>query len=372
MRARPVCGAWLLIIGCAGWPTAVAHAQQGVSVAAKVWFYGDNTEFRNQFREGETLFGAAARGEARIALGNGVSVAGGVFVNQRFGSESAFELVRPVLSLSVKGTRSTFIFGTLDTPRAGEPLGPDRTGPHGLLPPVQRETLAFDRPYEAGLQWLFRGRRLNHDLWLQWQRLNTPEHRERLDGGARLDWRLNGHVAIPYQLHIVHEGGQLYAAGPVRDSLAMATGVALSSDLGDSNGAVAAREEPIVPLTATLELFALWSHDVPDRQQPQRTKDGAAFFGRGALEWPSWRAHLLFWRGDDFMKDEGDPNYQSFRRDGTRWRGIRDYAETGLTRTFRPARGALLEASFRYHRIEDHYEYSYRVLAVIDARAKLR
>ena len=62
------------------------------------------------------------------------------------------------------------------------------------------------------------------------------------------------------------------------------------------------------------------------------------------------------WRGDDFLKDEGDPNYQSVRRDGTRWRGIRDYAETGVTRTFAPAAGAILEASFRYHRIEDHYE----------------
>ena len=136
-------------------------------------FYGDNTEFRNPFSEGETIFGTAARGEARIELGNGVRLAAGVFTNQRFGSDSAFELVRPVLALSVRGRRSTFIFGTLDTPRAGTPPGPDRTGPHGLLPPIQRERLAFDRPYEAGLQWLFHGARLEHDLWLQWQRLNT-------------------------------------------------------------------------------------------------------------------------------------------------------------------------------------------------------
>ena len=125
-------------------------------------------------------------------------------------------------------------------------------------------------------------------------------------------------------------------------------------------------------VTGTLELLALWSHYVPDRQQPQRTRDGAAFFGRAAVEWPAWRAHLLMWRGDDFIKDEGDPNYQSVRRDGTRWRGIRDYAETGVTRTFVPAPGALLEASFRYHRIEDHYEYSYRVLARVRVTGKIR
>jgi len=209
-------------------------------------------------------------------------------------------------------------------------------------------------------------------LWLQWQRLNTPEHRERLDGGARVDCRLTGPVSIPYQLHIVHEGGQLYAAGPVRDSLAMASGVALSTARGVRSPPASSAEEPIPRLTGTLEVLALWSHDVPDRQQPQRTRDGAAFLGRGAIAWLSWRGHLLFWRGDDFTKDEGDANYQSLRRDGARWRGIRDYAEAGLTRTFRPARGALIETSFRYHRIEDHYEYSYRILAVIDTAAKLR
>jgi len=307
-----------------------------------------------------------------LELGNGVRLAAGVDANQRFGSESAFELVRPVLALSVRGRRSTFIFGTLDTPRAGMPPGPDRTGPHGLLPAIQRERLAFDRPFEAGLQWLFQGARLEHDIWLQWQRLNTPEHRERLDGGARLLWRVAPSLALPLQAHIVHEGGQLYDAGPVRDSLALAAGVVLSRTAKAEDSASQRNGGPQAATTGTLELLGLWSHHVPDRQQPQRTRDGAAFFGRAALEWRAWRTHLLMWRGDDYLKDEGDPNYQSVRRDGTRWRGIRDYAETGVTRTFIPVAGTVLEASFRYHRIEDHYEYSYRVLARVHVAGKIK
>jgi hypothetical protein len=370
MRARGVCRACLLIIVCAGW-SAPAQARQGLSAAGDVIFYGDNTQFRNAFSEGETILGVAARGEARIELGNGVRLAAGVDASQRFGSESAFELVRPVLALSIRGRRSTFVFGTLDTPRAGTPAGPDRAGPHGLLPPIQRERLAFDRPFEAGLQWLFHGARLEHDIWLQWQRLNTAAHRERLDGGARLQWRVARALALPLQAHIVHEGGQLYGAGPVRDSLAIASGVVLSRTTESGQSASAAGSLK-APTAATLELLGLWSHHVPDRQQPRRTRDGAAFFGRAALEWRAWRTHLLMWRGDDYLKDEGDPNYQSVRRDGTRWRGIRDYAETGVTRTFAPVAGAILEASFRYHRIEDHYEYSYRVLARVQVAAKIR
>ena len=346
-----------------------AAAQTSVTLQGTAIFYADNTEFRNPFREGETIFGAAVRGEARVDLNDRVAISAGAFGNQRFGSDSAFELVRPVLTMRVHGRRSTFLLGTLDTPRAGTPAGPDRAGPHGLLPPVQRETLAFDRPYEAGLQWLFNGSRLTHDMWLQWQRLNTPEHRERLDAGARLDWRWRGIFSLPLQAHIVHEGGQLYAAGPVRDSFALATGVTLSP-----------RHSPATPgespsrrkLAGSLDLLGLWSHYTPDRQLPARTRDGGAFFGRAAVEGYAWRGHLIMWRGDDYMKDEGDPNYQSLRRDGTRYRGVRDYAELGVTRTFGLAPGSLIEVSFRYHRIERHYEYSYRVLGVARLSARLK
>ena len=352
----------------------VAFAQPGLTLAADAIFYGDNTEFRNPFREGETIFGAAVRVEGRIEISDAVTLALGVFGNQRFGGETSFELVRPVLALQVQGRRSRFIIGTLVTPRAGQPAGPDRTGPHGLLPPIQRETLAFERPYEAGLQWMFNGSRLEHDMWLQWQRLNTPDHRERLDAGARMHWRMRGPFSLPLQTHIVHEGGQLHASGPVRDSVALATGVTIALPTsGDRLPPEGGSHQSVQSLQGTIELLGLWSHYVPDRQQPARTRDGAAFFGRAALQGGAWRAHLIMWRGDDFLKDEGDPNYQSIRRDGRRWRGVRDYAETGVTRTFRLAPGALIEASFRYHRVEpSHYEYSYRVLAVVAAKARIK
>lgn len=370
---RRLGGASLLIIGSIVAAARPAEAQQAITVQGSAIFYGDNTEFRNPFREGETIFGTAARGEARFELNDRAALSAGVFGNLRFGSESSFDLVRPVLTLIVRGRRSRFLFGTLDTPFTGTRAGPDRTGPHGLLPPIQRETLAFDRPYEAGLQWRFDGSRLSHDMWLQWQRLNTPEHRERLDAGARLDWRWRGIVSLPLQTHIVHEGGQLFAAGPVRDSFVLASGITLSRAPGTALDPSAIRQDgPHDRLDASLELLGLWSHHNPDRQEPSRTRDGAGFFGRAALEGFAWRAHLIMWRGDDYMKDEGDPNYQSLRRDGTRYRGVRDYAELGATRTFILAPGALIEVSFRYHRVERHYEYSYRVLGVARLSARIK
>ena len=169
---------------------STASAQERLTIRSDFLFYGDDTEFRNQFREGETIFGAAVRVTAEAGLNDRVTVAAGGFANQRFGSENAFEQVRPVLSLTVRGRRSAFILGTLPPLTSDAPAGPDRNGPHGLLPPLQRETLSYDRPYENGLAWTFNGSALQHHFWLEWQRLNTPAHRERFDGGMRTSYRL--------------------------------------------------------------------------------------------------------------------------------------------------------------------------------------
>jgi len=326
-----------------------APAPDRITVRADLLFYGDNTEFRNPFREGETIFGATGRVVVAAALTDRVTVSLGALGNQRFGGRDAFELVRPVASLEVRTARSSFLFGTFPARAEGALTGPDLGGPHGLLPPLQRETLTFDRPYEAGLQWTFSSRVLTHEAWLEWQRLNTAEHRERFDAGLAGAWAAGRRMLIPFGLHIVHEGGQLFASGPVADSVAASTGVIVRGRL--SRG-----------VTVRTEAQAVVSRVVPDRESPARTRAGAGMFLRASAERAPWRAHVIFWRGDDVVKDEGDPNYLSLRRDGRYYRGIRDYAEAGLTRTFHPAPGVAVMAAARLHRTERHYEYSYRIL----------
>ncbi|MCA1562935.1 MAG: hypothetical protein LC804_22610 [Acidobacteria bacterium] len=329
---------------------APVRAQEHIALESSFLFYGDNTEFRNPFREGETIFGAAIRLAARADVNAQVSLVLGVFANQRFGGDDAFEQVKPLAALAIRGRRSCFVMGTLPGPRPALADGPDRHGPHGLLPPLQRETLAFDRPYEAGLQWTFGGRRLRHDLWLNWQQVNTAQHRERFDTGIVAELRAIGPWHVPLQVHVVHQGGQLFGSGPVADSAAAATGI------------IVRNERP--SRTVALEIYGVAGRHVPDRSAPGRSRNGAGMFARASAARRGWRGHLIVWRGDDFIKDEGDGNYLSVRRDGTRYRGIRDYAEGGLTRTLRLADAARVELSARLHRVERHYEYSYRVVGV--------
>jgi hypothetical protein len=342
------------------WAVAFPAAAQPLEIDfdGLVTFYGDNTEFSNPFREGETLVGAFTTVAIEARLSERLAVRGGVFANQRFGSDNGFDQVRPVLALVIGGPRSRLLLGTLETMRRLEGAGPDRTGPHGLPPPIQRETLAFERPWEAGVQWTVDSPRVSQDAWVNWQRVNTAAQRELFDAGLTLRFRARPVLTLRGDAHVVHQGGQLSSVGPVSDSAAAGVGAEVGGRVGRLQ-------------RVSLEGLAVVSHDVPDREQPNRSRTGFGTFVRAAVEDAGWRAHVIVWRADDFVKREGDLHYQSLRRDGSRYRGLRDYAEAGLTRTFELAPRSSIEVSARWHRVESDYEYSFRILAVARVRRRL-
>ncbi len=338
---------------------AAAAAQDQVTARADFLFYGDNTEFSNPFRVGDTTLGAAGSAAFIVDFGAHARLHAGIFGNGRFGSPAGVEQWRPVVAFELRTETSRFRFGSLEAPRRPEGPGPDRVAPHGLLPAMQSEILAFRRPWEAGLEWEYTGSRLRHDVWINWQKLNTPTRREVFDAGARAEVPLAPAVAIGGQAHVVHHGGQQFNGGPVSDSSMYGAGVILRPPVPD-------------PGPLTIELYGLRSIHTPDRQHPERTTKGEAFFGRLALELDGWRGHLIAWRGCTVLKEAGDPNYLSLRRDGTLYRSVRDYSEAGLTRVFHPAPEAELEVSGRLHHVEGHFEYSYRILARVRMEWRLR
>ncbi len=336
-----------------------AAAQDRISFVVDMTFYGDNTEFFNPWREGETLLGAETRLFLDIDLNEHVTLRGGLFGDHRFGDDTNFENVRPVLALHVKNDVTRFIIGSIESgTRVG--LGPDRLGPHGLLPPLQRTSLAFSRPDEAGLQLTFDTGRFEQDSWINWQQLNTEENRERFDTGVRgrLALAPGLPVWLSYQFHLVHQGGQQFNTGPVGDSWAGGPGFVMQLPAG-----VFDRQ--------TAEVHGLVSRDVPDRTTRDDADTGFGLFVRYAAEKAGWRAHAIAWRARDFAKDEGDENYGSRRADG-RLTSLRHYFEAGLTRTYYPAEEVGLEFSARLHRIDVYHDYSFRVLAKVDFDIPLR
>ena len=77
-------------------PAAVA---QTYTAAADLLFYGDNTEFANPFRDGETLLGISGRIFLDVAFNDAVTVRGGVFGLGRFASHEFLEHAEPMVSL---------------------------------------------------------------------------------------------------------------------------------------------------------------------------------------------------------------------------------------------------------------------------------
>jgi hypothetical protein len=313
-------------------------------------FYGDNTEFANPFREGETLLGTAARAFVDLELSEAASLRAGLFLKGRYGAHEFVEEAEPVVALILRRGPSRFLFGSLETASFDRRVrGPDQDTPHGLLPPLQRETLTFDRGHEMGLQWRVESPRLDHDTWINWQRLNTASHRERFDAGVRSRIPLAAALAFHAQWHVVHEGGQQFASGPVRDSHAGAAGLEWRKTIGGSQ--------------LVIDGHVVATRFVPDRERLDDSQNGLGGFARIALEQGAWRAHAIGWRSRDTLKEEGDPNYLMQRRDGTWFRKTRDYSEVGVTRHFTPAPTVQFDASLRLHRVESHYEYSYRLVA---------
>ncbi len=348
--SRPLVLAGILAVSSVG----PAAAQDRIAFVVDMTFYGDNTEFFNPWREGETLLGTEVRLFLDIDFDAHVTLRGGLFGDHRFGDDQNFENVRPVLALHVKNDVTRFIIGSIESGTRQVGLGPDRLGPHGLLPPLQRESLAFSRPDEAGLQLTFDTERFEQDAWINWQQLNTDQNREVFDTGVRgqLDIAPGLPVWLSYQFHLVHQGGQLFDSGPVGDSWAGGPGLIVELPAG-----VFDRQ--------TTEVHGLVSRDVPDRVMAKDADTGFGLFTRYAAEKGGWRAHVIAWRARDFVKSEGDENYGSLRED-RRLTSLRHYFEAGLTRTFYPAEEVGLEFSARVHRVDIHHDYSFRIVAKVD------
>ncbi len=332
---------------------ATAQAQSPITVSVDSVFYGDNVEYFGPFRTGETILGSWQRIQADFKISDLATVRLGLYALEKNGGDRA-ELARPVASLIMGTDRHRFIIGTIESGNRPQGMGPDRTTPHGVLPLLAAEQQWFTRAYEAGLQWIENTNHFSQDVWFDYQKVITPEHRELFDGGivGRVQASPTSPVALVYQFQVVHHGGQQFDVGPVSDSFGYGPGLLLRHEFpGVGKG--------------SLETYAMFSYDRPDRENPALTVKGNGVFARLAFEKDDWRAHALIWKGHSFKHEGGDANYLSVNPDGTAFTGTVDYGEAGLAKVFRPAKTVEFEASGRAHYTENRWGYSYRLMGIV-------
>ena len=163
------------------------------------------------------------------------------------------------------------------------------------------------------------------------------------------------------QGHIVHEGGQLFAAGPVRDSSALAAGVALHGAIADGLARVAAGCSACgVTVRARQERPDLDRDGRSRASAAQRSSDtdGAVTSSPGA--------------GGTSSRTRAIPTTSRSRGAAIAIAARATTPRSALTRRFTLAPAAILDVSARVHRVERHYEYSYRIVSIVTPSWRVR
>ncbi len=305
-------------------------------------FYGDNTEFGGPYRDGETILGGQLLTYFEVPVGEKTSILAGGYGDFRSGDDEHPHDSEPILSFRYRtGDRSRFILGTLETVRR-----------HGLIDPLEVSTLELTRPVESGVQFTTVRDRWQGDFFINWQKLNTPEHREAFDYGLAASWNAGAGVSLLAQVHGYHEGGQLYDVGEVYNNSVLAPGASY------------ARALPWLGESA-VRAFYLHSSTTRSHAYPERPEDGGGvWLELSAKPWERSRLFAIYWRGSDFYAREGDPNYGSVGTDPSYYRADRTYKELGGEYSFPIENGLTFTAEARLHWIDTRQtEYSWRLYA---------
>ncbi len=343
---RPLALLTLLMI-----PAARLEAQS-FTWKSLVTFYGDNTEFFNPYRTGETILGGQFQTWLSIEPGRRTEVIAGVFGDHRSGDDSFLDPVKPLLGFRYHTDHSLGALGTLVTENR-----------HGYLEPLEVTTLEFTRPIEYGIQWRERRGWLDGELYLNWQHLNTPDSREIFDYGLNLAVRPIRQVSLEYQSHGLHHGGQLYDVGPVTNNFASGIGLGLTERFRWID-------------STSLRLFYLHSHGNIDSIVPAgRPDQGHGTYLRLGITPGNWcDLWMIQWWGKDYLAQEGDNNYNSVGSDPSYYKSDRRYQEYGFGKSVLIDHAVTARGELRFHRIDDlssisigtsKWEYSYRITAVI-------
>ena len=306
--------------------------------------------------DGFTLLGSQINATASLPIGEKAEVRVGaiVFVGST-AERNALEKARPVVSLIFNSEHNRFIMGTLLTRPDISESGPEYTGRHNLLPPLQSFALGIERGYENGLQFIRNAPKEKIDAWVNWQTLNTENQRETIDAGLTGRVHILGPLWAGLQGHIVHDGGQLFRGvdQPVSDSWAAGGGLIVQRD----KPKLFLIAGPRVLSQISNELYVLANSSIPDRATDIGRIKGRGFLYRSTLRYKNFRGQIIRWWGDEWYKREGDQLYSGARAFNlfthrSEAGPLKKYTQYGFFYEYRPTNTMEVEAGFRLHRSE--------------------
>ncbi len=216
LKIKPIVIALLLVISAQeSWAQYISAAQQQkeqiqpegnqtLSLAYSNLFYMKNYEYFNHIQEGYTYFGTWQRPELCYQPNDWLQLSVGFLAQHDFG-EKKFSRLLPVYALQIQKNNFRFRFGTLEGNLN-----------HGLIEPLMSYDKIIERPIEEGVQFLYKSKHFNTDLWLDWQVLQQKgdDFPEEFTGGAALKYTItkpekSWQISVPLQFVLPHRGGQM-------------------------------------------------------------------------------------------------------------------------------------------------------------------
>ncbi len=264
----------------------------------------DNT-FTNGLGRDTTLIGSQLNATLYRRLLPGLEAELGVFANMPFGHDTEVSQVRPIVRLTYQPAEQlTAVVGTLRTPH------------RDFHDAVFDNGNRFLRPIEQGAQMLVDSRYYRQDLFINWEQAFRGSAPNRYDVGYAGQLRF-GPLHFNGQVHWVRNGQALFKLDrsfDTRDNLVAGGGPELVLE-----------PSQYFPMLPWWNQFGVRFTYLTTYNQTDDESDATR--GRGYelqtwLDLAGWRPSLSFWKGRNFLSQQGDPEFRAS-----------NFPEIGLSKT---------------------------------------
>jgi hypothetical protein len=257
-------------------------------ISGETALYIDNIEYSTRYRTGETMFGASAACRFFWKPSEHMRFAAGVFCLRRFGDERFLARSLPLFCAQYESDRVLFVIGELFSSDA-----------HQLPDLLYRQEYSFDPGIEEGIQMRLRMRHFSQELWVAWDSLNTPSHREHFTAGS-VSIISVADFSFPVFITAEHHGGELYdiPGQPVQERFGGAAGVSASHRVQSGLNRVFGQ------LLITGSVYRV-------RSEVQGTGRGYGIISKAGVSPLGFDCSLQLFKGNNLVMPLGDPVFRS-------------------------------------------------------------
>jgi hypothetical protein len=282
----------------------------------------DNT-FTNGLGRDTTLIGNLINASVYRRLLPSLEAELGVFANMPFGHDTEISRVLPIIRLTYQPIKEiTAVAGTIRTPH------------RDFHDAVFDNGNRFLRPLEQGAQMLVDSRYYRQDLFINWQQAFRGSAPNRYDIGYAGQLRL-GPLHFNGQVHWIKNGQALFKLDRsfnTRDNLVAGGGPELVLE-----------PSRYFPQLGWWNQLGVRFTYLTTYNQPEDGSDATRGRGYELMTWvdvAGWRPWLAFWKGRNFLSQQGDPEYRAS-----------NFPEVGLAKTIWLSERASIEFGAQARRI---------------------